>query len=300
MLMAAYLEGSARNILGQGGMAASDARRAIIAELKKDDRDVIISAEELTQSFNKAAIERMVSDLREAFGQISAVAYIREPASDLVSRTQQIMRTTSSRSFEKVVRPREFQSKLSPWLKCLGAENVDLVPFEKDRLHEGDVVLDYCFKMGITPSQIYKTKHNVSPSGEAIILANHFHQLAEKKRRWIINECKYSAFARQLANGVLGFGQSQFSLAPELIESSLHGSAPDIDWLLGKLDHPFSPYVPPNNGLELQSSEHVAQLVSDIEEDFFAWWSSGVPMHRRARIFLSEYNRLAKTKKRWM
>ena len=110
------------------------------------ERTAVVSAEAVS-GFSEPEFGRLVRTLERAGGGVSAVGYVRAPAERMASVFQQRLRGGHD-SFD----PAEFYPgyrRLEAFDSVLGREQVSLWKFDPARFPDGDVVLDFCARLGI-------------------------------------------------------------------------------------------------------------------------------------------------------
>jgi hypothetical protein len=126
--------------------------RACLAEelgAAAEGRTAILSAEVLS-TFSEPEVARLAGALERAAGSVSAVGYVRAPAERMASGFQQQLKAGYDR-FDPAVSypPDPGYRRLKAFDNVLGRERVSLWKFDPGRFPDGDVVRDFCDRLGI-------------------------------------------------------------------------------------------------------------------------------------------------------
>ncbi|MEM6371392.1 MAG: hypothetical protein AAF727_01240 [Pseudomonadota bacterium] len=117
------------------------------------DQTHVISAEMLfTTRMARSLIEYLPDDLR---AETQIIAYIRRQDKFLEAMYKQVVKTgrfkgTAQDYAQKREAALMYSKILGVYADGFGADNVTVLPYERDRFREGDVILDMCAHLGMT------------------------------------------------------------------------------------------------------------------------------------------------------
>jgi len=119
------------------------------------DGTVVISDEDLFNFSSEALAEKSRNFLASHFSRISIVFYVRRPDKYVASFYSQHVKMGGAMTLVEVVDDylgyRRYHEVLEDWIKAFGIQNIKLGVCEKDFLHEGNIVSDFCQILGISP-----------------------------------------------------------------------------------------------------------------------------------------------------
>ncbi|WP_281662143.1 hypothetical protein [Halomonas sp. Alg239-R46] len=193
---------------------------------------VLISAEYLSQP--DESISELVH-LREILlsycKRIRVIGYVRGPIGFMQSAFQQTLKGGSNLSFNLLSVYPNYQQRFGKMDKVFGKENVDLVPFVKNSLHNGDVVQDFARRIGfvLSAEQIVRTNESLSLEATALLYAF---------RRFGGNSPGYEGFNRDNNTFVAAFtelGQKKLAFSESAVMPLLEANQHDIEWISERL-----------------------------------------------------------------
>jgi hypothetical protein len=193
-------------------------------------RKLIISGEAIP-FLSHAEIRELAEFLAQRqLGPVKAVAYIRPPASYItsVSRATKGGGLTNLRVERLSVRYRERFEKFD---EIFGRENILLWKFDPQTFPSGDVVQDFCSKLGIDFPTDRIVRVNESLSREAVALLYTYHRFgAELGSRTMIGGQRF-----QLIERLGNVGNTKFRFSPDLLRPFLQSNRADIEWMEERL-----------------------------------------------------------------
>ncbi len=263
--------GLAEGIDAGGEKAARAAAIRLLGnELSKDDRDIIISGEGLSNLGRFGAVPRLVAFLRAAGLEPRCLAYVRAPGGFVSSVFQQIVRESAAPAVENLWP--KYQKRFGPWIRELGVDGVSLVPFERDNFAAGDLLSDFANRLGLDPDYVAPNavRWNDSLTAEATALIFVLRQRVGRR-----------GADRKKANGKLvtllrRFGQNKFGFSRDCLAGILQDNRADLDWIEDKMGSAFA--VPDKvDGLAFDGTDDLADYahslgdrLADFLEDVFA------------------------------
>jgi len=123
---------------------------------------VIVSQERYSWVNQPESLVRLQKVVSNFVGNTKVIFYLRRQDALVVSQKQQGSKTRAAsvayghepRALPTALTPAaerylDFNSKIGMWADAFGAENIIVRVFERERLHEGDVVADFCSVIGL-------------------------------------------------------------------------------------------------------------------------------------------------------
>jgi hypothetical protein len=228
----------------------------------KTSGDVIFSGESLCERLSVAELKNLRTDILASFDRIRVIAYVRPFIPLAASSWQQRIKSGASTLF---VPPSAYKKRLESFIKAFGRENVELLPFRRDALHEGDVVKDFALRVGIDPSVLNIQTSNESHSLEAIsvIMAHNRFSLASK------TEMESGKVRQKIVKALLPFGSTKIGFSREFMAPAIDEGAEDLAWIGEMMQMDMvgeAPEVPTPIESELQLLEMSAKSVQAARE----------------------------------
>lgn len=253
--LSGYVNVSQHALLARGERLRERLRR----QIAQDRRDLFISGESISVYFGVDEVEAAIRFLSPHFGRIRVLAYIREPFGYIKSLHIQTVRFASLNPAGMFL---QYRRAFEPWVAALGEPNVDLVPYERTRLPEGDVLRDVEVRLGLARSTLTATKSNVSPGAEgyAILFANY--RKLNAGRLSLLREAQLRAELRPAR----AYGGRSFSLAPEACASIVADNRGEIDWIESHMGVPFA--TPENAEITFNSEDDILRFAQESRAAF--------------------------------
>ncbi|PIE07885.1 MAG: hypothetical protein CSA74_05100 [Rhodobacterales bacterium] len=143
----------------------------------------ITSEEELFWIHEPDSVQDFAAMLRERFGTIRVICYLRRQDRLAFAHRKQVLERCPAALFYGVSatplpeyqphfqRYFDYAAKLEDiWCAAFGKENLTVIPFEKTKLHEGDIVTDMMQRTGIRMKTDKRYEENMSLSGNKTFL----------------------------------------------------------------------------------------------------------------------------------
>lgn len=209
---------------GQDRKAVARRRKAALQQfgtvLASTGKDVILSGEGLSLNLNEKAVSGFLGFLRREFASLKVIAYVRPVEPYLVSMFQQTVKLDGRSSLELKIP--DYAKRLQPWIDGVGAENVTAVKYDRKSLAGGDIVTDFCTRLGLDRSRAAASSANTGLSAEAVALLFCHNRLNGR----LMGSPRADRAHNRLVERLEGFGSHRFSFAPELTAPLLagHGS----------------------------------------------------------------------------
>ena len=222
------------------------------------NKKMIISGESI-RLLSLAGTKRMRTFMKRYVEKISIVAYIRPPKAYMESAFQQIVKTKTATFNIEMVYPN--YKHFDIFFKMFGEENVHLWKFDPSTFPEGNVVLDFCQRLGIVfdPSKVIND--NTSISKEALTLLYIYRKYKPDYGGKIVSpEENYRLI--QILSRVKG---NKVRFSPELIKPILKKHKKDIKWIEKRLsasvDEPLEEHVD-----SIKSESDLLRISSDTKQ----------------------------------
>lgn len=195
-------------------------------------KKVLISAEDLSSSSNGYSELEYLKELLVSYcKRIRIVGYVRPPAGYMQSAFQQRMKGGGQNVFDlRKVYPCYKQS-FAKMDDIFGQENVELIAFKRDSLHNGDVVQDFArrIEVDLDPSKIVRTNESLSLEATALLFVfRHFSgKLAGYKG--------YNSDNNRLIAALSGLGNQKLVFSESALSSVFEANRSDIEWMSQRL-----------------------------------------------------------------
>lgn len=212
-----------------------DAAREALAKVLREPADVyILSAEALT-SLSDSEVQALVNWLREFVDEVVGIGYVRSAQSYMESAFQQHLKTRANRKFQFDRTYPRYRQRLEKWDNALGSDQVLLTLFDKEALHDGDVVLDFANKVGIRiePGEIVRSNESVSLDAMKLLYVHETSMSAdlEPKKRLAL-QLRFGKLLGDMPGERLRFGS-------KLLAPVLSDNADDIVWAEERVGAPL-------------------------------------------------------------
>lgn len=238
-----------------------------IRELKTPN--AIISGEDLI-NLNETELSNMNSFFQFYFEDVLIFAYVREPVAYMNSLLQQVIK--SGVGFERFLLENnlekletlnlsmlypEYRKTFLKYEKVFGKKNLQLKLFDKNKLIENNVVIDFIknFNLPITKDQIITSNEGISKPALSILYA-----LRKATLNGEINLTPQ--LLNRIANKLHSIQGLKLLLSNNIYEKLLIDNIDDIKWLEQKLLQNLPISNPDNNGV---SNEYELMKISEQE-----------------------------------
>ena len=167
------------------------------------------------------------------FDEIKIIGYVREPVSYLESAFQQIAK--EGQCLQRLDRIYPYYRKFGNFEEIFGEENLLLYKFDRDRLYQGDVVKDFCKRIGfsIPDEKIVRSNESISLNALSALCnfwscegGKYFLGLPKRKKK------RFISFFRFVKGDKLHFSK-------ELVQPILDRNRQDLEWIEQRLGEPL-------------------------------------------------------------
>lgn len=230
VLARAFLERPGPRFLVTGNIAAE--RAAALARLEaafaRDGRSVVVSGEAMSRFGDPGAVGRLLGWMRGHVDEVRVLAYVRDPASFIPSAFQQVLRKSMPPTELEQIAPR-YRKRFMEWVKQAGRRKVELVPFDPARLAEGDLLVDFARRVGLSEDHArgHGVRHNDSLSAEATAVLCALRLRMGQKRV----PPQYQSANARILQLLASFGSGRFAFSSRALADVLDRQATDIAWI---------------------------------------------------------------------
>jgi hypothetical protein len=152
-------------------------RRKALAELMTEleragNRTAVISAEAVSR-FNAEELQRMHEFLARVSSEVVGFAYIRRPKEYMESSLQQQIKGFGTRVLNVDSLAPDYRTRFEPFDQVFAPGTLHLHLFEPRQFTGGDVVLDFCARLGIRfdPARAIRTNEGISRAALGMLFA---------------------------------------------------------------------------------------------------------------------------------
>ncbi|MFN7004311.1 MAG: hypothetical protein ACK4NW_12885 [Roseinatronobacter sp.] len=184
---------------------------------------VLIFSAEVFGGAGVDALRDFVETLAPWTDTIEAICYVRPAVSTMASAFQQQCKLSP----EKITLPPRvrYRAAIEPLFDVIGA-NVTVLPYARAELREGDVVLDFAHRCGVTLASDYK-RANTSMTAEAAALLV-WHGRHKRTRPATVDSIRVQ---NQLVKWISTLGSARLHFAPSLVLPALEKMRADLEWI---------------------------------------------------------------------
>jgi hypothetical protein len=191
-------------------------------------KDLILSGEGVSTRFDANELTDFRDRLARYFDRIVIIAYVR-PFLDAAASLWQEAVKIGSDAF--AIPTMDYKQRLVPFLDVFGDAAVQLRPYRRDLLREGDIVADFASVVGVNKDGLFPVDRNIRHSAEAtaVLFAHNVFKgldLTETRRRNL---------RKQLVKGLAGFGSERISFSPDVLLAAVQKQQDQIDWIGGRV-----------------------------------------------------------------
>jgi hypothetical protein len=186
-------------------------------------RTFIISGEDIT-ALPETDLEKLRDYFDTRFDDVTVVGYVRPPAGFITSSFQQRVKSGALSAFDPFRMYRNYEKSFGKFDRVFGSERVELWKFDPNAFPQGDVVADFCSRMGIALPKRRFVRVNESLSRQAVAAL------------YIYNKFGKHPGARALVDrlGAL-FKGGKLRLSPDIVRPVLERNRADIAWMEARL-----------------------------------------------------------------
>jgi len=121
-----------------------------------DNGTVVISDEDLFSFSSKNLAKKCRLFLQNYFSSIKVIFYVRRPDKYVTSFYSQHVKMGGALNLDEVIDEyityRRYYDVLEDWIEAFGRPNVKIGTSERNFLHNGNIVSDFCARIGISPT----------------------------------------------------------------------------------------------------------------------------------------------------
>ncbi|AKF25720.1 hypothetical protein YH65_10230 [Sulfurovum lithotrophicum] len=205
-------------------------KNKLIKSIKNSHSIMIISAEAISM-FSKEDLKYLRDFLLDYFKEIQIVGYIRSPKSYMESFFQQRVKGgLVSFDLEKYIYP-NYRKRFEKFDDVFGHQNVQFWKFDPKHFYKGNVVLDFCRKIGIDFQEDQTIRINESLSREEVAI---LYTYGKQKTRHIQSPAVMQKNMK-IIKKIKKLKEHKFRFSPTLITPILEKNSRDIQWMEERL-----------------------------------------------------------------
>lgn len=214
----------------QVGLSKKKSKDLIVRTVTSSDASTFIISGEAIQTLREDNLVSMKNFLYGLFDSVEIVAYVRAPYSFISSGFQQMLKTQTNESKFEIDFP-PYKKRFKDFFTVFGQESIRLLKFDPKSFPEGDVVLDFCSRLGIPMMKEKILKTNESLSKEAISLLYVYRKYGPKPD---LNTSGHSGNTI-IVNVLSRVGTQKFRFSPALIAPVLEEHKNELNWMEERL-----------------------------------------------------------------
>lgn len=202
-----------------------------MSDAKAIDVPVVFSGERLSNVSEDAA-EAAAAYFQKWCREIQVIGYVRSPRSWATSAFQQNIKGAHQPVFNNLIKWPEYRYKFEKFDRIFGRENVSLIKFDRATLNGGDVVTDFCERIGATTIQ---PEDHIFENDTLSLEASALLYVKRKvgKPTWTMPRSGPARSALVAALKVVG--TTKLVLSPALFEPLREANENDLRWMEARL-----------------------------------------------------------------
>lgn len=192
--------------------------------------------------------------------EIRVIVYIRPPASKAASSVQQVLK-----GFDLDVQLAErwpnYRRRVEALDKAFGAENVELAPFSRDTLKDGDVVADFAHRIGadLDPADIIHSNESMSLEAMAFLYAQRRYGDGMAK-----DETGHRPRNIAMVQKITSLGSGRVTFSPEYLAKMMAEHHADVEWMENRLGASLAETPDPDGLTEVTDLVEIAIRHADL------------------------------------
>ena len=217
-------------------------------------KNVVISGEDIL-FLSEDELAHLNDFLMIYCSDVQVIAYVRPPISFMQSAFQQLVKM-GELSFGIGGFFPQYQQRFEKFDRVFGHENVTFIKFDRDSLKGGDVVVDFCERIGGNVEQLEIIRFNDAIPLEAVAFLFVYQKYIEKSGNFSTIISDGDPFLKELS--LLGNKKLIFSNA--LVKSILSNIADDICWMENRLNCSLAESTPDNDDDGISSEDDLIAI----------------------------------------
>jgi hypothetical protein len=191
--------------------------------LAASDRDIVISAEDLSLGMDPADVRRLLDYLARFFGEVRVIAYLRDAPTYAISAFQEMQKVRQVAFSLPDLLP-DYRRRFAAWEDVLGPGAVTYVPFAQGALRGGDVVTDFATRLGLA-GVAAQGRANRAMSAEAVAVIYVLWRLP------FVDAGRRAALVGDWVARLAGFGTRRLCLTEAAAAEVRRLAADDLRWM---------------------------------------------------------------------
>lgn len=232
-------------------------------------RALIISGEDIS-SLHKRDLPKLRDYLDARFGKLLIVGYVRPPASFLASSFQQRVKSGTLNSFNLMRMYRNYRATFEKFDEVFGRNRVQLWKFDPETFPEGDVVSDFCRRLGISLPRRGTLRLNESLSDHAVAAFYTYNKLGKYAGMNLLRSAGGKALVRLLQG-------EKFRLSPDSVRPVLEHNRADIEWMEQRLGQSLQEDLGEHRDTDVRDEEDLLRPNPDVAAKLLTMLGSSAP-----------------------
>ena len=243
---------------------------------------VVLSAERISD--HERFVNNTLADLRDALlahcDKVEVLAYVREPRTFIASNFQQVLRMGGPAALPGGEAWPEYRARFGRFDTVFGPDHVTLLPFDPAVFAGGDVVSDFCTRIGrpIDPADIVRENENIGLEATALLFTLRRAGYAEG-----LHVMENTTLSLWLGDLFQPLSTRSFRLGESILGPLVADREADIRWMKARLGVPL-PGQPDPGGIDCEEellaiAEGLVERIPALEE----------PASGRSPMFVKKY-----------
>jgi hypothetical protein len=255
-------------------------RARLLGQLSADRRDMVLSAEEMSNSFDATGISALREFLSPHFDAFRVLAYVREPVSMMRSAYQEMLKA-GYHPFDPAKLYPGYRWRLEPWEAAFGPDRVSYVLYSPRTLAGGDAVSDFASRIGVAVPLHQAPRANQGLSAEAVAMQVSIHrQLRGNPSAW--ERARLRASSARIGD----FGGHPFEIAEAAWRPFIESQTADLGWIEGRLGAGFPAHAPLPGAIAFESEEQMLELAARQHGAFSDWQARSISTFETMRFLV--------------
>jgi capsular polysaccharide biosynthesis protein len=236
------------------------------------ERTLIVSGEGMA-FLNLTQLEQLREYFRvQGVGTPKIVAYVRPPAGFITSVSRATLGgMLRSLHFEK--KSINYRERFEKFDLAFGRDNVSLWKFAPATFPSGDVVRDFCSRIGIDfpAERIVRVNDSISAEVVALLYTYHNYGVGYGSREMMPQQ------KLKLVQRLAGIGNTQFRFSPDLLRSFLESNRSDIEWIEARLGEPLQEELGEHQLGDVREERDLLRLAGSVRDELLALLGGAAP-----------------------
>ncbi len=212
-----------------------NSKKTLIDSFTSNDKSIVLLSGEDLFHLKEDEVFDLKEFLSPFFKRVVIFAYVRPVKSLLESAFQQLVKYHNKSDLKATGIYHRYKS-FESFDKAFGSANVMLYKFSKESFENGDIVFDFCQKLGLkeTFSDGVIVNESLSREAVSVLFTYHFH----KKTNSDFGDKKY-AVMNEFVEILRGLPGSGFRFSSAYVEDVVKQFQNDYDWIKNRINDDF-------------------------------------------------------------